>query len=92
MGVTLAQAKTADIGFVHLMAGRDAGATLRRGFTTVREVGGPAFGLKQAIDAGALAGLLVLDADPAAGLDTPATSDTRIAVIVKNGQIVTARI
>lgn len=92
MGVTLAQAKTADIGFVHLRTGRDAGATLRRGFTTVQEVGGPAFGPKQAMDAGALAGLLVLDADPAAGLDTPATSDTRIAVIVKDGQIVTARI
>ena len=39
-------ALTQDIGFVHLMAGREAGATLQRGFTTVRDVGGPAFGLK----------------------------------------------
>lgn len=56
VGVTQMQALTADIGFVHLMAGREAGATLRRGFTTVRDTGGPAFGLKQAIDAGALPG------------------------------------
>jgi len=56
VGVTQMQAMTADIGFVHLMAGREAGATLKRGFTTVRDAGGPAFGLKQAIDAGALPG------------------------------------
>ncbi len=45
-----------DPAFIHLMAGREAGATLRRGFTTVRDVGGPAFGLKLAIDAGAVEG------------------------------------
>ncbi|TCM87096.1 metal-dependent hydrolase family protein [Rhodovulum steppense] len=49
-------ALTQDIGFVHLMAGREAGATLMRGFTTVRDVGGPAFGLKLAIDRGVVAG------------------------------------
>lgn len=56
VAVTQMQAMTADIGFVHLMAGREAGATLRRGFTTVRDTGGPAFGLKLAIDRGAVAG------------------------------------
>lgn len=49
-------AMTQDIGFVHLMAGREAGATLQRGFTTVRDVGGPAFGLKAAIDRGVVEG------------------------------------
>lgn len=49
-------ALTGDVGFMHLMAGREAGATLMRGFTTVRDVGGPAFGLKLAIDRGAVLG------------------------------------
>jgi imidazolonepropionase-like amidohydrolase len=47
---------TADIGYLNLLAGAEATATLLRGFTTVRDVGGPAFGLKQAIDEGVLAG------------------------------------
>lgn len=49
-------ALTQDIGFIHLMAGREAGATLMRGFTTVRDLGGPAFGLKLAIDKDAVTG------------------------------------
>ncbi|RJL20565.1 metal-dependent hydrolase family protein [Paracoccus siganidrum] len=49
-------AMTQDIGFVHLMAGREAQATLMRGFTTVRDVGGPAFGLQAAIDRGVVEG------------------------------------
>lgn len=49
-------ALTQDIGFVHLMSGREASATLMRGFTTVRDVGGPAFGLKMAIDKGVVPG------------------------------------
>jgi len=60
VGVTQLQAMSADIGFVHLMAGRQAGATLLRGFTTVRDVGGPAFGLKLAIDRGVVAGPHIL--------------------------------
>jgi imidazolonepropionase-like amidohydrolase len=56
VGVSQIVALTQDIGFVHLMAGREAGATLRRGFTTVRDVGGPAFGLKMAIDQGVVEG------------------------------------
>jgi len=47
---------TADIGYLNLLAGAEATATLLRGFTTVRDVGGPTFGLKQAIDEGVLAG------------------------------------
>ncbi|MGY6411633.1 MAG: amidohydrolase family protein [Alkalilacustris sp.] len=56
VGVSMVAAATQDIGFIHLMAGREAGATLMRGFTTVRDVGGPAFGLKMAIDRGVVAG------------------------------------
>ena len=41
---------TADIGHLNLVAGAEATATLMRGFTTVRDMGGPAFGLKRAID------------------------------------------
>ncbi len=56
VGVSQIAALTQDIGFIHLMAGREAGATLMRGFTTVRDLGGPAFGLKLAIDRGAVSG------------------------------------
>ena len=47
---------TADIGYLNLLAGAEATATLLRGFTTVRDLGGPAFGLKRAIDEGIIAG------------------------------------
>jgi len=53
---TPAQLLTADIGYLNLVAGAEATDTLMRGFTTVRDVGGPAFGLKRAIDEGAVAG------------------------------------
>src|SRR5262245_51535692 len=45
-----------DIGYTNLLAGAEATATLMRGFTTVRDMGGPSFGLKRAIDEGALSG------------------------------------
>jgi imidazolonepropionase-like amidohydrolase len=45
-----------DVGFANLVAGDEATDTLMRGFTTVRDVGGPAFGLKQAIDEGIVKG------------------------------------
>jgi imidazolonepropionase-like amidohydrolase len=47
---------TADVGYMNLLAGAEATATLLRGFTTVRDMGGPTFGLKQAIDEGIVAG------------------------------------
>ncbi|WP_296376605.1 amidohydrolase family protein [Yoonia sp.] len=56
VGVSQIVAMTQDVAFLHLVAGREAGATLQRGFTTVRDVGGPAFGLKMAIDRGVVAG------------------------------------
>lgn len=45
-----------DIGFANLAAGDEATHTLMRGFTTVRDVGGPVFGLKRAIDSGIVVG------------------------------------
>ena len=53
---TPAEAITWDVGYANLVAGAEATDTLLRGFTTVRDVGGPAFGLKRAIDDGAVAG------------------------------------
>jgi imidazolonepropionase-like amidohydrolase len=51
-----AQAINGDIGYNTLAAAAEANATLMRGFTTVRDVGGPAFGLKRAIDEGVVNG------------------------------------
>jgi imidazolonepropionase-like amidohydrolase len=45
-----------DVGFNNLVAGDEATDTLMRGFTTVRDLGGPAFGLKRAIDQGIVKG------------------------------------
>jgi imidazolonepropionase-like amidohydrolase len=41
---------SSDIGYSTLLAGVEATATLMRGFTTVRDMGGPSFSLKRAID------------------------------------------
>ena len=53
---TLAALLTGDIGHLNLQAGAEATAALLRGFTTVRDMGGPVFGLKLAIDEGVLPG------------------------------------
>lgn len=45
-----------DVGYNNLIAGDEATDTLMRGFTTVRDVGGPVFGLKRAIDEGVVKG------------------------------------
>ena len=45
-----------DVGYLNLVAAAEATDTLMRGFTTVRDVGGPSFGLKRAIDEGIVAG------------------------------------
>jgi len=53
---SFATALTADMGYINLVAGQEAEATLMRGFTTVRDMGGPTFGLKRAIDEGLVVG------------------------------------
>lgn len=47
---TPAQMISNDMGYTTLLAGAEATATLMRGFTTVRDMGGPVFSLKRAID------------------------------------------
>lgn len=54
--ITQAAAMTADVGYIHLVAAREAERTLLRGVTTVRDAGGPSFALKRAIDEGLVAG------------------------------------
>jgi imidazolonepropionase-like amidohydrolase len=53
---TVADLLAGDVGYLNLMAGAEATDTLMRGFTTVRDMGGPVFGLKRAIDDGIVAG------------------------------------
>ena len=53
---TPAQLLVDDVGYLNLVAAAEASDTLMRGFTTVRDVGGPSFGLKRAIDEGLIAG------------------------------------
>jgi imidazolonepropionase-like amidohydrolase len=53
---TPAAALAWDVGYTHLVAGAEATDTLMRGFTTVRDLGGPVFGLKRAIDEGIVPG------------------------------------
>jgi imidazolonepropionase-like amidohydrolase len=38
-------AMTADIGYIHLLAAQEAERTVLRGFTSIRDAGGPAFAL-----------------------------------------------
>jgi imidazolonepropionase-like amidohydrolase len=53
---TPASALANDVGYTNLLAAAEATSTLMRGFTTVRDMGGPAFALKRAIDEGLVAG------------------------------------
>jgi imidazolonepropionase-like amidohydrolase len=47
---------TADIGFITIVAVKAAERNLMQGFTTFRDMSGPAFGLKRAIDIGMIPG------------------------------------
>ncbi|WP_333567682.1 metal-dependent hydrolase family protein [Sphingorhabdus sp.] len=47
---------TADLGYLNVAATKAAEEMLMRGFTSVRDVGGPVFGLKKGIDAGLVPG------------------------------------
>lgn len=48
--VTIPEVMTEEADFVFARTTAEAQATLMRGFTTVRDIGGPVFGLKRAID------------------------------------------
>ena len=54
--IPMTAAMTAPISYVHHVSAREAEATLMRGFTTLRDAGGPALGLKMAVDQGLLKG------------------------------------
>lgn len=54
--VSQVAALTADVHFLAIAAAVGAEQSLLRGFTTVRDLGGPVFGLKQAIDSGLVRG------------------------------------
>ncbi|WP_375058273.1 amidohydrolase family protein [Zobellella sp. DQSA1] len=56
VGPGLMDALTADIGYLNLLASRVSEATLMRGFTSVRDMGGPVFGLRRAIEEGLVSG------------------------------------
>ena len=47
---------TSDIGYINVAAVRAANDMLMRGFTSIRDLGGPVFGLKRGIDSGLVAG------------------------------------
>ena len=53
---SMAQMIEGDLGYLTLLAVPQAEATLMRGFTTVRDLGGPSFALKRAIDDGLVVG------------------------------------
>jgi imidazolonepropionase-like amidohydrolase len=59
-GMTVSDLMSSDPGYVQLVAGREAPRALLRGFTTVRDVGGPTYGLKRAIDTGVVPGPRIL--------------------------------
>ena len=49
-------AMSSDLGYLYLVAAQEAQRTLLRGFTSVRDAGGPSFALKRAIDEGLVPG------------------------------------
>ncbi|MFO1352495.1 MAG: amidohydrolase family protein [Gammaproteobacteria bacterium] len=54
--VPMLVALTADIGFLNVAAVKAANDMLMGGYTTIRDMGGPVFGLKRGIDAGLVPG------------------------------------
>jgi imidazolonepropionase-like amidohydrolase len=53
---TLEDLMEGEPGYAFIKSGKEATNTLMRGFTAVRDLGGPSFGLKKAIDEGVVAG------------------------------------
>ena len=47
---------TSDVGYINVAAVKAANDMLMRGFTSIRDLGGPVFGLKRGIDTGLVAG------------------------------------
>jgi imidazolonepropionase-like amidohydrolase len=71
---TLENLMDGESGYAFIKAADEANNTLLPGFTAVRDLGGPTFGLKKAIEEdvieeGAYAGLLLVDGNPLKNLD-----------------------
>jgi hypothetical protein len=71
---------SADVGYIYLAASAEAERTLMRGFTTVRDLGGPSFALKQAIDDGLVPGPRIY---PSGAMITATRRSRRPASIVR---------
>lgn len=63
-GSTLGQIQNGEVGAAYIRAGEEAGNVLQRGFTAVRDLGGPSFALKQTIDAGVIPGPRIWPSGP----------------------------
>ena len=70
-------AMTSDVGYLYLVAAQEAQRTLLRGFTAVRDPGGPAFALKRAIDEGIVDGPRIFPSCPMIS-QTPCHGDFRL--------------
>jgi len=57
---SLDELRTEEVDYIHAQMIKEAGKTLMRGFTTVRDLGGGGFGLKKAIDTGVAPGPRIL--------------------------------
>ena len=55
-GISQLTAMSSDLGYLYLVAAQEAQRTLQRGFTSVRDAGGPAFALQRAIHEGLVDG------------------------------------
>lgn len=63
-GSTLSQMQNGEVGAAFIRAGKEAENTLYRGYTSVRDMGGPIFGMKQTIDAGVIPGPRIWPSGP----------------------------
>ena len=63
-GSTLSHMQNGEVGAAFIRAGKEAENTLYRGYTSVRDMGGPIFGMKQTIDAGVIPGPRIWPSGP----------------------------
>ncbi|QBN17726.1 metal-dependent hydrolase family protein [Flavobacterium nackdongense] len=61
---TLSQMQNGEVGAAFIRAGVEAGNILQRGFTSIRDLGGPIFGVKKTIDDGAISGPRIWPSGP----------------------------
>jgi imidazolonepropionase-like amidohydrolase len=61
---TLPQMQNGEVGAAFIRAGVEAGNILQRGFTAFRDLGGPIFGVKKAIDDGSIPGPRIWPSGP----------------------------